>query len=103
MAVRTPKELRGRILTVLYQTFQRDPMVMMTPSDIADAGNLKMDELAPNCHYLHDRSLIELMMGYNPSFFAAARITPAGIDLYEDRKRFSGMFGASASDGKDPS
>jgi len=103
MAVRNPKELRGRILTVLYNTFQRDPMVMMTPSDIADAGSLKMDELAANAHYLHDRSLIELMMGYNPGFFAAARISPEGIDLYEDRKRFTGMFGAAAIDEKDPS
>jgi hypothetical protein len=101
MAVRSPRELRGRILTVLYNTFQRDPMVMMTPSDIADAGNLKMDELAANCHYLHDRSFIELMMGYNPGFFAAARIAPEGIDLFEDRKRFVSLFGGSG-DAPDP-
>lgn len=101
MAVRSPKELRGRILTVLYQTFQRDPLVMMTPSDIADAGNLRMDELAPNCHYLHDRSFIELMMGYNPGFFAAARIAPEGIDLYEDRNRFTRLFGFASTDTPD--
>jgi hypothetical protein len=92
MAVSNPKETRGRILTVLYHTFQRDPLVMMTPSDIADASKLRMDELAASCHYLHDRQFIELMMGYNPPLFAAARIAPEGIDLYEDRKRFERLF-----------
>ncbi len=92
MALGNPKETRGRILTVLYHTFHRDPLVMMTPSDIADAGHLRMDELSASCHYLHDRSFIELMMGYNPPLFAAARIAPEGIDLYEDRKRFERLF-----------
>jgi hypothetical protein len=91
-AVTNPRETRGRILTVLYHTFQRDPLVMMTPSDIADASKLRMDQLAASCHYLHDRSYIELMMGYNPPLFAAARIAPEGIDLYEDRKRFELLF-----------
>lgn len=79
-------------MTVLYESYQRDPMIMMTPSDIADAGPLLIDELSPNCHYLHDRNFIELMMGYNPPLFAAARIAPEGIDLFEDRKRFGRMF-----------
>ena len=91
-AVSNPKETRGRILTVLYHMFQHDPLVMMTPSDIADASKLRMDQLAASCHYLHDRRFIELMMGYNPPLFAAARIAPEGIDLYEDRKRFESLF-----------
>ncbi|MCE9631006.1 MAG: hypothetical protein K8S94_09895, partial [Planctomycetia bacterium] len=91
-AVTNPKETRGRILAVLYHTFQRDPLVMMTPSDIADASKLRMDQLAASCHYMHDRRFIELMMGYNPPLFAAARIAPEGIDLYEDRKRFERLF-----------
>jgi hypothetical protein len=101
MAVNTPKEVRGRILTVLYDTFQRDPLVMMTPSDIADEARLRMEVLAANCHYLHDRNFIELMMGYNPPLFAAARIAPEGIDLYEDRKRFKRFFSEDASDHAD--
>jgi len=92
MLITNPKENRGRILTVLYHTFQRDPLVMMTPSDIADASKLRIDQLAASCHYLHDRQFIELMMGYNPPLFAAARIAPEGIDLYEDRKRFERLF-----------
>jgi hypothetical protein len=94
MAVTNPKHARRRILTALYESYQRDPLVMMTPSDIADASALMIDELAPNCHYLHDRELIELMMGYNPPLFAAARIAPEGIDLYEDRSRFEQYFSA---------
>jgi hypothetical protein len=92
MAVADPKQARRLILTVLYESYQRDPMFMMTPSDMADASALLMDDLAPNCHYLHERDLIELIMGYNPPLFAAARIAPEGIDLYEDRTRFERFF-----------
>lgn len=92
-----PKHVRRQIMAVLYESYQRDPMQMLTPSDIADAGALLIDELAPNCHYLHDRQLIELMMGYNPPLFAAARIAPEGIDLYEDRQRFERYFNAGPS------
>lgn len=101
MAMHTPKQVRARILATLYDTFQRDPLVMMTPSDIADGAQLKMDVLAANCHYLHDRNFIELMMGYNPPLFAAARIAPEGIDLYEDRKRFKRFFSEDPADHAD--
>ena len=101
MAVQSPRQIRARILTVLYETFQRDPLVMMTPSDIADAAQLRMDVLSSNCHYLHDRNFIELMMGYNPPLFAAARIAPEGIDLYEDRKRFNRFFKEDSADAAD--
>ena len=36
MAMHTPRQVRAKILTTLYETFQRDPLVMMTPSDIAE-------------------------------------------------------------------
>jgi hypothetical protein len=92
------------ILTVLYESYQRDPMFMMTPSDMADASALLINDLAPNCHYLHERELIELIMGYSPPLFAAARIAPEGIDLYEDRTRFERLFsrgsGARSEDTK---
>jgi len=87
-----PKHARRVILTVLYESYQRDPLFMMTPSDMADASALLMDDLAPNCHYLHERDLIELIMGYSPPLFAAARIAPEGIDLYEDQRRFNQYF-----------
>jgi hypothetical protein len=92
MPVADPKHARRVILTVLYESYQRDPMFMMTPSDMADASALLIDDLAPNCHYLHERDFIELIMGYNPPLFAAARIAPEGIDLYEDRTRFERLF-----------
>jgi len=92
-----PKSVRRSIMRVLYESYQHDPLQMMTPSDIADAAALLIDQLAPNCHYLHDRNLIELMMGYNPPLFAAARISPEGIDLYEDRKRFQEYFALGTS------
>lgn len=84
-------------MAVLYDSYQQDPLQMMTPSDIADAGALQINQLAPNCHYLHERDLIELMMGYNPPLFAAARIAPEGIDLYENRERFEAYFSAGPS------
>ena len=59
MTVADPKHARRVILTVLYESYQRDPMFMMTPSDMADASALLLDDLAPNCHYLHERELIE--------------------------------------------
>lgn len=69
---------------------------MMTPTDIVEAGGISITELVPNAHYLHDRNLIELMIGYNPPLFAATRIAPSGIDLYEDRPIFERMFPADA-------
>lgn len=98
MPVADPKHARRVILTVLYESYQRDPMFMMTPSDMADASALLIDDLAPNCHYLHERELIELIMGYNPPLFAAARIAPEGIDLYEDQRRFNRFFSHASAD-----
>lgn len=97
MPVTDPKQARRIILTILYECYQRDPMFMMTPSDMADASALLLDDLAPNCHYLHERELIELIMGYNPPLFAAARIAPEGIDLYEDPPRFKRYFTQSSN------
>ena len=86
------KAARRRIMEILYESFLHDPLQMMTPSDIVDAGGISITELVPNAHYLHDRNLIELMIGYNPPLFAATRIAPQGIDLYEDRPEFERMF-----------
>ena len=98
MALADPKHARRVIMTVLYECYQRDPLFMMTPSDMADASALLMDDIAPNCHYLHERELIELIMGYNPPLFAAARIAPEGIDLYEDQRRFKRFFSPSTDE-----
>lgn len=72
------------MMELLYKSFMEDPMQMLTPTDITDTGKVTIKELIPCAHYLHDRNLIELMMGYNPPLFAATRIAPEGIDLVED-------------------
>ena len=79
-------------MQILYDSFLKDPLQMMSPSDIVEEGGISITELVPNAHYLHDRNLIELMVGYNPPLFAATRIAPEGIDLYEDRPEFEKMF-----------
>lgn len=65
---------------------------MLSPVEILDHGTIDRKDLIPNVHYLHDRNLIELMIGYNPPTFAATRIAPLGIDLYEDEAEFDKMF-----------
>ena len=87
-----PKAVRRRIITILYELYLEDPLRMMSPDDIVEDGTLDLEDLAPNCHYLHDRKLIELMVGYNPPMFAATRIAPEGIDLFEDRAAFDRQF-----------
>ncbi len=68
------------------------PLEMLGPTDFLEAGLGCRDELVPNIHYLHDRGLAELMVGYNPKSFAAARITADGIDLVENRFEFNLRF-----------
>lgn len=87
-----PRTIRRRILTLLYDCYQRDPLQMLSPQDMVEHGSLETAHLSANCHYLHDRSLIELLVGYNPPLFAAARIAPQGIDLYEDVSTFDKTF-----------
>lgn len=92
MSPTNAKAARRRIMQILYDSFLHDPLQMMSPSDMVDEGGISITELVPNAHYLHDRNLIELMMGYNPPLFAATRISPEGIDLIEDRPEFERMF-----------
>jgi len=65
---------------------------MLTPEDVLEDGTIKKEELLANIHYLSDRGLVELMIGYNPPMFAAARITAEGIDIVEDRFEFDLRF-----------
>ena len=87
-------------MEILYESYQKDPLNMLSPYDIADYGTVVLEELTPNCHYLHDRSLIELMMGYNPPMFDAARIAPQGIELYENILEFDKVFPRDPSEGR---
>lgn len=92
-----PKAIRRRILTFLYDRYQNDPLDMLSPSDFTDAG-FERTVLVPNMHYLSDRELVEMMIGYQPPMFSAVRITHRGIDLHEDRFRFNLEFPASLNE-----
>jgi hypothetical protein len=92
MTMNNPHVVRRSIMEILYASFQNDPLQMLAPADIVERGPVTIPELVPNAHYLHDRKLIEMMMGYTPPLFAAARIAPEGIDLFEDAKAFDLKF-----------
>jgi len=87
-----PKSIRRKLLTRLYERYQRDPLEMLEPEDFADIA--VRTPLAANMHYLADRGLVELMMGYHPPMFSAVRITADGIDLVENRFDFNLRFPA---------
>lgn len=86
------KALRRMILELLYQSFHEDPLRMVEPDVFFAAPPLDRTNIVPNMHYLSDRKLVEMMMGYAPPMFSAVRITPAGIDLVENRFNFNLQF-----------
>ena len=91
-AARHPKHLRRRLMNILYSRYQQDPLEMLVPEDFLGPEGVQREELVANIHYLADRKLVELMIGYNPPLFAAARITADGIDLVENRFLFNLRF-----------
>jgi hypothetical protein len=86
------KSIRRRILLILYDQYLENPLNMPTPQDVLEHGTVPRADLMANMHYLSDRGLVELMMGYNPPLFAAARITADGIDLVENPLQFDLWF-----------
>lgn len=92
MAISHPKLVRRTLMVLLYDCFQVDPLQMLSPTEILEYGTISSKDLLPNAYYLHDRDFIELMVGYNPPSFAATRIAPMGIDLYEDTAEFDKLF-----------
>jgi len=92
MPPKHPKSIRREMLLYLYNRYQNDPLEMIGPGDFLEGCGWTKQELVPNIHYLHDRKLVELMFGYNPPLFAAARILAAGIDLVEHPFEFDRMF-----------
>ena len=91
-SARHPKSVRRRVLMVLYERYQKDPLDMLGPEDLLEDGTLAREDLMPNMYYLNDRGLVEVMMGYNPGMFAAARITVKGIDVVENEYQFNLVF-----------
>jgi len=86
-----PKAVRRLLLRILYESYMRDPLLMLSPQDFFERG-LDKHDLAINMHYLRDAQLVEVMLGYVPPLFNAARITPLGIDMVENRMQFDLRF-----------
>lgn len=85
------KSVRRKVLLRLYQEYLNDPLNMLEPQDFISKGILQQD-LVPATHYLHDRKLIEMLMGYTPPLFSSVRITAIGIDLVENHYLFNLQF-----------
>ena len=98
MGSRNPKDIRRQILLTLYDRYFEAPLEMLDPEDLMGSGEIAHEDLVPNAHYLRDRGLVELMIGYNTTSFAAIRITADGIDLVENHYAFNTRFPADMAD-----
>ncbi|MBI4559931.1 MAG: hypothetical protein HY706_20260 [Candidatus Hydrogenedentes bacterium] len=92
MPNRHPKSIRRELLKILYARYTRDPLDMVGPQDLLEAGPFTREELIPNLFYLSDRGLVELMTDYKPPMVSGVRISPDGIDLIENEFEFNLRF-----------
>lgn len=86
------KALRRTLLEYLYTRYRRNPAGMVEPVELLEDIGTDKDLLAFNMHYLADHGWVELLRGYAPPLFTAARITATGIDLVENPARFNRML-----------
>ncbi|MCX8063783.1 MAG: hypothetical protein N3G21_01260, partial [Candidatus Hydrogenedentes bacterium] len=87
-----PKAIRRWILIKLYERYLENPTEMLGPEDFLETGLIDKKQLSVNIHDLYDMQFVELITGYNPPMFVAARITPKGIDLIENPREFDTLF-----------
>ena len=92
MKIRHLKCVRRRILELLYHHYMKDPLEILGPEVFFEEGDFTREELAIGMHYLADRRLVEMMIGYNPPLFAGVRLRPEGIDLVENWHEFNLRF-----------
>jgi len=90
--------VRRVLLERLYERYMHDPLDMIVPADLLEDGIISRENLIPNIHYLHDRGLVELMLGFSPPLFDGARITADGIDLVENASEFGLRFPGALSE-----
>ncbi len=95
------KTLRRALLAYLYDRYRRNPAGMVEPAELLEHIPTDKDLLAFNMHYLADHGWVELLRGYVPPLFTAARITALGIDLVENPARFNRVFPPPASEQAD--
>lgn len=100
MRIEDHKALRRLILELLYDAYLDDPLHMVEPEVFFASPPLDRVNIIPNMHYLLDRKLVEMLMGYAPPMFSAVRITAAGIDLVENRFAFNLQFPSARSMGE---
>lgn len=86
------KAIRRKLLEFLYASYLDDPLLMVEPEPLLALPGVDSKNIIPNMHYLYDRKLVEMMMGYTPPMFSAVRITAAGIDMVEDHYNFDLQF-----------
>jgi len=100
-----PKYVRRVLLERLYERYMLDPLDMMAPADLLEDAVITRTNLVPNIHYLHDRGLVELMLGFSAPMFDGVRITADGVDLVENVSefglRFPGILGGDENDSVD--
>ena len=94
MSIADHKATRRAILELLYHAYLEDPLRMVEPEAFHEESAAVRSHIVPNMHYLADRKLVEMMIGYSPPLFSAVRITPGGIDLVENRFEFDRLFPA---------
>ncbi len=92
------KSVRRSLLLALYGLYRADPLKMAEPEQLITCAGDDRDTLVFNMHYLLDRGLVEMMMGYLPPLFSGARITADGIDLVENRFQFDLRFPPAPDD-----
>ena len=86
------KSIRRMLLQTLYRRYMADPTEMVEPEVFLEDGTIQKHPLLVNMHYLADRGLVELMLGYDPTTFSAVRITAKGIDLVENQFELDRQF-----------
>ncbi|HRZ16708.1 MAG TPA: hypothetical protein P5141_04015, partial [Candidatus Hydrogenedentes bacterium] len=92
MSDRHYRHIRRTLLKALYEQYREDPLEMVEPERLLPKVDGDRRSLMFNMHYLSDRGLVEMMLGYRPPLFSGARITADGIDLVENRTLFDAKY-----------
>jgi len=98
----TNREIRRKILEILYQRYKDHPYGRMTPKELRESLSITLKELQFNAIYLEEKGLIELQKPLEGSLFVGARATPKGIDLVEDDYQLDVFFPTPGAQGAVP-
>lgn len=93
----TNREIRRKILEILYESFKDHPYGRITPKELQKTLNISLKELQFNAIYLEEKGLIELQKPLEGSLFVGARATPKGIDIVEDGYELDMLFSSDTA------